>query len=120
MPRRPDTLKVEIIDTSGRVRGVLENFTSFKMILDITQPSEASFELGDDGTAVSLGRDVAPGTDYRVFVNDPTSGWKARNLATSLQNFPERVFKLYDSDPAKKSRLLGATSPNGRKFLEAR
>ena len=70
MPRIPDKLKVEITDVNGRSLGLLDNFTSFSMTLDITQPSEASFELGDDGTFASIGRSVAPATQYRVFVND--------------------------------------------------
>lgn len=49
--------------------GLLRNFTSLRMANDLTLPSEASFEVGDDGTWKDLERYIAPGTWYRVFLN---------------------------------------------------
>lgn len=70
MTVRPiDTVKVEVIGASGQ-GGILENFTSMSLSNDITQPSEAAFELGDDGTFNDIEDRILPGVKYRVFVND--------------------------------------------------
>jgi prophage tail gpP-like protein len=56
---------------SSSVRGgVLENFTSLMIRNDITMPSEASFELGDDGTWNSLGDIFEPGVGFQVYVDE--------------------------------------------------
>lgn len=73
--RLPDKLKVEIVksaDNQGieEIVGVLDNFTSFVITNDITLPSEAAFELGDNSTWETISRSVSPGTDYKVFIND--------------------------------------------------
>ena len=72
MPRRPDKVRVEIIqDSDGQTIGLsFDRFTSLSVVNDITAPSEASFELGDDGTWKGLERMVSPGAQFRVFIND--------------------------------------------------
>ncbi len=69
MPRLRDNVKIERLGGSG-ANSVLDNFTSFELINDITQPSEASFELGNDGTWDSISGLIAVGTEYAVFLND--------------------------------------------------
>lgn len=66
--RRPDLVKIELVKSSG-IRGELNNFTSFKLTNDITCPTEAAFEIGDDGTWDKISDFVLPGTQYRVHVN---------------------------------------------------
>lgn len=64
--RRPvDRVRVEASD--GRV---FDRFTSLEITNDITAPSEASFELGDDGSWASIADFVEPGVEYKVWVND--------------------------------------------------
>ena len=64
--RRPrDTVRVEVVGG-----GSLDNFTSFQIVNDITMPSEASFEVGDDGTWSSMGDVFKPGTKFCVYIND--------------------------------------------------
>lgn len=65
MGRRPDQVTVEAVGV-----GALDRFTSFNIISDLMMPSEASFEIGDDGTWAPLEKYIAPGTKYRVFVNN--------------------------------------------------
>ncbi len=69
MPRLRDNVKIERM-SGGEAASVLDNFTSFVLINDITQPSEASFELGNDGTWDSIAGLIAIGTEYRVALND--------------------------------------------------
>ena len=64
MTRPVDKVKVEAVGV-----GELDRFTSFAITSDLMQPSEASFEIGDDGSWASLEKYIAPGTKYRVFVN---------------------------------------------------
>lgn len=68
MPRIPDVVRIEVIAPDG-TNGVLENFTSFTITNDITAPSEASFEMGNDGTFASMQQFTAPGVVYTVFIN---------------------------------------------------
>ncbi len=72
MARLPDQLKIEAVGAGGG-KGVLDNFTSFMITHDLTSPSEAALELGDDGSWASLEQYIAPGTEYRVFLNDRLS-----------------------------------------------
>lgn len=65
MPRYPDTVKVEAVDGAG----VLDRFTSVSVTNDLTEPSEAAIEIGDDGTWPDFQDVVALGKQYRVFVN---------------------------------------------------
>jgi prophage tail gpP-like protein len=65
-----DTLKVELIADNTQAGGVFDNFTSIEVRTDITMPSEASFEVGDDGTWPSAEDLFAIGKQYQVFVND--------------------------------------------------
>lgn len=76
MSRLPDKVRVELVDTpagtfdepgAGRV---FDKFTSLQVVNDVTMPSEASFELGDDGSWRAIEQYVAHGARYRVFVND--------------------------------------------------
>jgi prophage tail gpP-like protein len=64
MARKPDTVHVEAVGV-----GKFDRFTSLQIVNDITQPSFATFELGDDGTWRELNEFIKPGTQYRVFVN---------------------------------------------------
>ncbi len=68
MTRIHDEVRIEAIAPDGS-NGVLDNFTSFTIDNDITQPSQANFELGDDGTFESMAVFTAPGVVYTVFVN---------------------------------------------------
>lgn len=63
--RKLDTVRAEAVGV-----GVLDRFTSFAIASDLMMPSEANFEVGDDGTWSALEQFVKPGTEYRVFVNN--------------------------------------------------
>jgi prophage tail gpP-like protein len=63
--RAHDTVHVEIV---GGDR--LDNFTSLQISNDLMSPSEAAFELGNDGTWAELEEQIAHGTEYKVFIND--------------------------------------------------
>lgn len=66
MTRRPkDTVRVEAVGV-----GSFDRFTSLEISLDITSPSEAAFEIGDDRTYPQLRDFIALGQKYRVFVNE--------------------------------------------------
>lgn len=65
-----DSIRVEVIGSPTIAGGVLENFTSLMIRNDITMPSEASFEVGDDGTWNSLGDIFQPGVQFQVYVNE--------------------------------------------------
>ena len=65
-----DKVRVEVIASSSVAGGQLDNFTSLLIRNDITMPSEASFEIGDDGTWQSLGEVFEPGVEFQVFVNN--------------------------------------------------
>ena len=69
MTRLHDEVKIEVVAPNGD-NGVLDNFTSFRITNDIAQPSEADFELGDDGSYESMARFTVPGTVYKVYLND--------------------------------------------------
>lgn len=69
MTRLHDEVRIEVVAPNGD-NGVLENFTSFNITNDITQPSEADFELGDDGSFDTMSRFTEPGVLYKVFLND--------------------------------------------------
>jgi len=66
--RGPDELKIEVIGKKGSL-GTFDSFTSFEVTTDITSPFEASFEVGDDGSFVSLQDVISHGTEYKVTVN---------------------------------------------------
>lgn len=68
MPRLRDQVRIEVVGAGGS-NGTLDNFTSFKIVNDITAPAEASFEVGEDGSYEALGALTIPGAQYRVFVN---------------------------------------------------
>lgn len=68
MTRLIDDVRIEVSSVTGQY-GVLDNFTSFNITNDITMPSEAAFEIGDDGTWSSIKEFIDPGTEYKVFIN---------------------------------------------------
>lgn len=65
-----DRVRVEVIGSTTVAAGSLENFTSMMIRNDITMPSEASFEVGDDGTWNALGNIFEPGVEFQLFVNE--------------------------------------------------
>jgi len=65
MKRPLDTIRVEAVGV-----GSFDRFTSAQISLDITSPSEAAFEIGDDRSWDPLQDFIAMGQQYRVFVND--------------------------------------------------
>lgn len=68
--RPADTVRIEVIGSPTVRGGTLDNFTSLAIRNDITMPSEAAFEVGDDGTWSQLGDIFQPGVQFQVFVND--------------------------------------------------
>lgn len=63
--RRPDVVRVEADGI-----GSFDRFTSLAISYDLTAPSEAGFEVGDDGSWKELERFVKPGTKYRCYINN--------------------------------------------------
>jgi hypothetical protein len=63
--RYPDTVRVE-----AEGIGSFDRFTSLAISYDLTAPSEAAFEVGDDGSWKELKDYIKPGTKYRVYVNN--------------------------------------------------
>jgi prophage tail gpP-like protein len=49
--------------------GVLDNLTSVEIVMDVGSPSEAHFEVGDDGSFAAIARALGPGQRYTVRVN---------------------------------------------------
>lgn len=72
--QRPrDTVHIEVIGKNSGTTvsgGRLDQFTSLQIRNDLTMPSEAMFEIGDDGTYDSMGNLFQPGVEFQVFVND--------------------------------------------------
>lgn len=69
MTRLHDEVRIEVVAPNGD-NGVLDNFTSFNITNDITSPSEADFEMGDDESFDTMSRFTEPGVVYKVFIND--------------------------------------------------
>jgi prophage tail gpP-like protein len=65
MARPRDTVRVEAVGI-----GSFDRFTSLAITSDVTSPSEAAFEIGDDRTYPELRDFIALGQKYRVFVNE--------------------------------------------------
>ena len=66
MTRDRDNIKVE-----AEGYGVLDaSFTSISITNDLMSPSEAAFELGNDGTFWEIEEHIAHGLEYKVWVND--------------------------------------------------
>ena len=63
--RRTDIVQIQSVDTGG----TFDNFTSFSLTMDMSGPSEASFELGNSGTWADIENFILPGSEYRVTVN---------------------------------------------------
>lgn len=72
MTRLHDEVRIEVVAPNGD-NGVFDNFTSFSITNDITAPSEANFELGDDESFDTIGRFTEPGVVYKVYINDRLS-----------------------------------------------
>lgn len=68
MARLPDRVEIQLVGPDSA--GILNNFTSFQITNDLTMPSEAAFELGNDGTWSAVQPYIAHGIVYKVFVND--------------------------------------------------
>ncbi len=113
MSRKPDVLRIEAEGV-----GTFERFTSFAVAFDLTQPSEANFELGDDGSWSDLERYIAHGTKYQVFINGTlnlTGRVEVQDVPTDLEGSVVRFSvrtKLADAafasaDP--KTRVTGVT-----------
>lgn len=113
MSRKPDVLRVEAVGV-----GTFDRFTSFAVAFDLTQPSEANFELGDDGSWSELERYIAHGTIYRVYINGAlslTGRVEVQDVPTDLDGSVVRFSvrtKLADAafasaDP--KTRVAGVT-----------
>jgi prophage tail gpP-like protein len=75
MSRLPDKLLVELVEPPPNARSipgagaVFDRFTSAQITNDISAPSEALFEVGDDNSWPDLSRFVAHGAKYRVSIN---------------------------------------------------
>jgi prophage tail gpP-like protein len=69
--RKPDNLRIEAIGSDNvPFDGSFDVFNTFEVTNDITQPSQATFDVGDDLTWGVLEPFFTPGAQYRVFVND--------------------------------------------------
>lgn len=64
-----DLIEVEAQENPYWGGGVLDNLTSVEITIDMAAPSEASFEIGDDGSFSSIARALGPGQRYTVRVN---------------------------------------------------
>src|SRR3990167_8752019 len=62
-----DTITVEAVAAGGKA---FDRFTSVELKASITEPWEAGFELGDDGSWNDLAELTALGAEFRVTVND--------------------------------------------------
>jgi prophage tail gpP-like protein len=75
MTRPRDDLKIELVEASSSLSNapgagaVFDRFTSVQITNDIGAPSEALFEVGDDGSWRDISRFIAHGARYRVFIN---------------------------------------------------
>jgi prophage tail gpP-like protein len=63
MPRPNDVITIE-----GE-QGTFDAFTSLEVVNDLTAPSEASFEVGDDATFRALESIIGPGSKFKVLLN---------------------------------------------------
>ena len=60
-----------MVDSDDSPAGfVFDRFTTLQIVNDITSPSEAAFELGDDGSWKDIETFVRMGAVYKVFVNN--------------------------------------------------
>jgi hypothetical protein len=62
--RRPDVVRVET------ERGGFDSFNRLEIVTDLLDASQATLDIGDDGSWRDLERIVAPGQLFRVYVND--------------------------------------------------
>lgn len=65
--RPDDTIRIDSVQ--GDFAIVIEQATSYEIVNDLTAPSEARFELGDEGTWSALKDAIAIGTRFVVTVN---------------------------------------------------
>lgn len=66
--RPVDQVRVEV--ETGNQLATFDRFTSLEISADLTGPSEAAFECGDDGTFGDLRPLIAHGNRYRIYIND--------------------------------------------------
>lgn len=62
--RQPD--KIEVFHSGG----VFDQFERMTLVNDLAGPSEATFEMGDDGAPSDLAEIIAPGSQVLIFLND--------------------------------------------------
>ncbi len=120
MPRNRQRDKV-VVEAVGV--GQLETFTSFALANDLMQPSEASFEVGDDGTWSALESFIRPGTKYRVFLNNAlrlTGRVELNDVPTDLQGSVVRFTvrtKLADAAYASADPRVKVAGVSIKQFL---
>ncbi len=83
--RERDTVRIESVQ-GGDFSIVVDRCTQYEVVNDLTAPSAARFELGDDGTWSVIRDAIAIGGRFQVSVNDKprlTGRLLTRNLAVS-------------------------------------
>ncbi len=82
MPRPEPTVRIESVQ-GGDFSIVVDRVTQFEITQDLTAPSEARFELGDDGSWSAIKPALATGARFAIYVNN-TPRLKGRLLAKNL------------------------------------
>lgn len=67
--RRRDAIAVEVTPPSSGITLAFDRFTTLQVVLDLTTPSMAAFEVGDDASWEAIASYVQIGTLAAVFVN---------------------------------------------------
>jgi prophage tail gpP-like protein len=133
MPSRPpDDVRIESVQ-GGDFSIVVDRATKYEIVNDLTQPSVARFELGDDGSWSALKDALAVGTRFVIYVNDTprlTGRMLTKNLPINSQNgatiqaivrtlLADAVFSSAEEFTLRRSSLkdaiLGAYAPLGLK-----
>ncbi len=86
MARPDDTVRIDSVQ--GDFSIVIEQATTYEVVNDLTAPSEARFELGDEGTWSALKPAIAIGTRFVVTVNNRPR-LRGRLLARRMPLNPE-------------------------------
>lgn len=63
------TRPIDSVELVSDTSGVFRRFTSFRIVNDLTRPSEMAIEMGDDGTWVELAPAVEFGTAWKCYLN---------------------------------------------------
>lgn len=87
MARPADTVRIESVQ-GGDFSIVVDRATAFEIVNDLTQPSQARFELGDDGSWSVIKDALAIGTRFCIYVND-TPRLTGRLLTKNLPVTPQ-------------------------------